>query len=172
MCSAVWFYTLCAFLSVMCSSVTAKFKCNFFPPKKGDITCKHNKISTCYVLTNFLLTQADASLFTKVHDTSELLTDLKNRGPSSHLQSVFHDLANPTSNFTQQGKILFQAISQPITHWKGYSFSCALPNLHSASHTYDSVLGLGQVTSSFSLSVSSSLKQGNNTFSSVGALIS
>lgn len=131
MCSAAWFYTLCAFLSVICSSVTAKFKCTFFPPKKGDITCKHNKIPTCYVLTNFLLTQADASLFTEVHDTSELLTDLKNRGPSRHLQSVFHDLANPTSSFTQQGKILFQAISQPITHWKGHPFSCALPNLHS-----------------------------------------
>lgn len=33
------------------------------------------------MLGNFLLTQDDASCFTKVRDMSELLTDLKNRGP-------------------------------------------------------------------------------------------
>lgn len=57
-----------------------------------------------------------------------------------------------------------------FNYWKGHPFSCALPNLPSASHTYDSLLGPGQATSSFSLLGSSSLKQGNNTFSSVGSI--
>ena len=152
-----------------------KFRCAFFPPKEGDVTYKHNKIHTCYMLRNFLLAQADTSWFTKVHDMSELLTDLKNGGTSCHLQAIFHDLANPTCTFTRQGKKNISG-DQPANYkcyskyWKGHPFSCALPNLHSASHTYDSLLGLEQVTSSFSLSGSSSLKQGNNTFSGVGSI--
>lgn len=152
-----------------------KFKRAFFPPKEGFITYKHNKIQTCSMVGNFLLTQADTSWFTKLHKVSELLTDLKNRGLPWNLQSIFHDLANPTSNFTQQRKKMISG-DQPANYkcyskyWKGHPFSCALPNLHSASPTHDSLLGLGQVTSSFSLSGSSSLKQGNNTFSSVGSI--
>lgn len=42
-----------------------KFECAFSLPKEGDITYKHNKIHTCFMLRSSLLTQAGTTQFRK-----------------------------------------------------------------------------------------------------------